>query len=59
MNPITLVLSAVFMLAAAAAATFVNVYLAIALVAIAIFVAASVKVANVWQKFVILRVGKL
>ena len=59
MNPITLVLSAVFMLAAAAAAAFVNLYLAIALLAIAVFIAMSVKVANVWQKFVILRVGKL
>jgi len=59
MNPITLLLSTVFMLAAIAAAGLVNLYLAIPLFIIAVLISMSVKVANVWQKFVILRVGKL
>jgi regulator of protease activity HflC (stomatin/prohibitin superfamily) len=59
MNPITLFLSAAFVLAGLAVGEWVNLYLAPPLLVIAILIALSVKVANVWQKFVILRVGKL
>jgi regulator of protease activity HflC (stomatin/prohibitin superfamily) len=59
MNPITLVLSAVFLLAGVAAGGLLNVYLGVPFFIIAIIVAMSVRVANVWEKFVILRVGKL
>ncbi|KAA0997567.1 slipin family protein [Paraburkholderia panacisoli] len=59
MNPITLFLSAAFVLAGLAVGEWVNLYLAPPLFVIAILIALSVKVANVWQKFVILRVGKL
>ena len=59
MNPITFFLTVIFVLAAAAAGEWINLYLAAPLLLIALIVAASVKVANVWQKFVILRVGKL
>lgn len=59
MNPITLSLSATFALAALVVGEWVSLYLAPPLFVIAILIALSVKVANVWQKFVILRVGKL
>jgi regulator of protease activity HflC (stomatin/prohibitin superfamily) len=59
MNPITLSLSAAFALAGLAVGEWVSLYLAPPLFVIAILIALSVKVANVWQKFVILRVGKL
>jgi SPFH domain / Band 7 family len=59
MNPITLFLTAAFALAGVAAGQWVNIYLAPVFFVIAALVALSVKVANVWQKFVILRVGKL
>ncbi|AIO70782.1 slipin family protein [Burkholderia oklahomensis] len=59
MNPITLFLSAAFVLAALVAGAWGNLYLALPLFAVAVFIALSVKVANVWEKFVILRVGKL
>ncbi len=59
MNPITLLLSTIFMLAAIAAAGLINIYVAIPLFVVAVLISLSVKVANVWQKFVILRVGKL
>ena len=36
-----------------------NLYLGVALIAVAVIVATSLKMANVWQKFVILRMGKL
>jgi len=60
MNPITSFL--VFVLAVgglAAAYLGHQLYLGIALIAVAAVVAASLKMANVWQKFVILRMGKL
>src|SRR3984957_15709223 len=59
MNPITSFL--VFVLAAAGllAGYRNDLYLAIPLFAVAALVAASLKMANVWQKFVILRMGKL
>ena len=59
MNPITLFLTAAFALAGVAAGQWVNIYLAPVFFVLAAVVALSVKVANVWQKFVILRVGKL
>jgi regulator of protease activity HflC (stomatin/prohibitin superfamily) len=59
MNPITVVLSAVFLLAGVSAGGLLNIYLGVPFFVIAIIVAMSVKVANVWEKFVILRVGKL
>jgi regulator of protease activity HflC (stomatin/prohibitin superfamily) len=59
MNPITLSLSIAIALIAVAVGRWVDVYLASPIFLGAILVAASVKVANVWQKFVILRVGKL
>ncbi|WP_035553071.1 MULTISPECIES: slipin family protein [Burkholderiaceae] len=59
MNPITLLISTVFVLAGLATGALVNVYAGIPLFIIAFLVVMSVKVANVWEKFVILRVGKL
>ena len=59
MNPITTFL--VFALAAGGIAVGYreNLYLGVALLAVALIVAASLKMANVWEKFVILRMGKL
>ena len=59
MNPITLLLSTVFLLAGVAMGGLINIYLAIPLFIIALLIVMSVKVANVWEKYVILRVGKL
>jgi regulator of protease activity HflC (stomatin/prohibitin superfamily) len=59
MNPITLALSAAFALAGVAIGEWVSLYMAPPFFVVAILIALSVKVANVWQKFVILRVGKL
>ena len=59
MNPITLVLSAAFVLAAFAAGAWGYLYLAVSLFIVAVLIALSVRVANVWEKFVILRIGKL
>lgn len=59
MNPITAFLALSIALAGLAVGQWVNLYLGILLLAVAAFVALSVKVANVWEKFVILRVGKL
>jgi regulator of protease activity HflC (stomatin/prohibitin superfamily) len=59
MNPITLVISIAFVVAAFVAGEFVSLYLAPPLFIIAILVMLSIKIANVWEKFVILRVGKL
>jgi len=59
MNPITLALSAAFALAGVVIGEWVSLYMAPPFFVVAILIALSVKVANVWQKFVILRVGKL
>ena len=59
MNPITLLLSTIFLLAGVAAGGLFNIYLAIPLFIIALLIVMSVKVANVWEKYVILRIGKL
>ncbi|MGN8159576.1 slipin family protein [Salinisphaera sp. RV14] len=59
MNPITLFCVALCIAAAAAAGFWVSPYLAGVFVLAAVVVALSLKMANVWQKFVILRMGKL
>ncbi|MCA8094688.1 slipin family protein [Burkholderia anthina] len=59
MNPVTLVLSAAFVLAAFAIGAWGHLYLAVPLFIVAVLIALSVRVANVWEKFVILRIGKL
>ena len=59
MNPVTSFLVFLFLVAGIASAYWVNLFVAIALFIVAAVVAASLKMANVWQKFVILRVGKL
>ena len=59
MNPITAFLTFVLILAGLAIGQWVNLYLALPFVAAAAIVAVSLKMANAWQKFVILRMGKL
>jgi regulator of protease activity HflC (stomatin/prohibitin superfamily) len=59
MNPVTSFLVVLCLVAGVAAAYWVNIFLAIALFFVAAIVAASLKMANVWQKFVVLRMGKL
>jgi regulator of protease activity HflC (stomatin/prohibitin superfamily) len=59
MNPLTSFLVFVLVAAAVAIGYFVNQYVALALFAAAVLIASSLKMANVWQKFVILRLGKL
>ncbi len=59
MNPITSFLVFVLILAGLAVGNWVNAYLALAFFAVAAVIAMSLKMANTWQKFVILRMGKL
>jgi SPFH domain / Band 7 family len=59
MNPVTSFLVFAFVAAALGAGYLAQAYVAIALFAVAILIASSLKMANVWQKFVILRLGKL
>ncbi len=59
MNPITSFLVFICIAAAFAVGYFVNPYLAFVFLAAAVLIAMSLKMANVWQKFVILRMGKL
>jgi len=59
MNPITAFLVFAFLVAAAGMGCFVNLYLGAAFFVVAVLVGTSLKMANVWQKFVILRMGKL
>jgi regulator of protease activity HflC (stomatin/prohibitin superfamily) len=59
MNPITAFLSFVLVLVGIAAGYTGHLALGIVFVAASLIVATSIKVANVWQKFVILRMGKL
>jgi regulator of protease activity HflC (stomatin/prohibitin superfamily) len=59
MNPITFFLVAVCILSAAGAGAARLYVLAVLLVLVAAVVAASLKMANTWQKFVVLRAGKL
>jgi regulator of protease activity HflC (stomatin/prohibitin superfamily) len=59
MNPITLFLAAACGIVGLAAGALLNPYVALPFVVVAIIIAFSLKMANVWQKFVILRAGKL
>ena len=59
MNPITLFLVLVLIVGAFAVGYRGNVYVGVAMFVLAVLIAASLKMANVWQKFVILRMGKL
>lgn len=59
MNPITTFLVVVCVLAGLAGREWVNDYLALAFFGAAVIVAFSLKMANTWEKFVILRMGKL
>jgi regulator of protease activity HflC (stomatin/prohibitin superfamily) len=59
MNPITLFLVFACIFAGVAVGQWVSPYLAGAFFAAAAVIAMSLKMANVWQKFVILRMGKL
>src|SRR5579864_7434093 len=59
MNPITSFLVFLLFLAGLAIGYWVNPYLAFVFFASAAIVALSLKMANAWQKFVILRMGKL
>ena len=59
MNPLTSFLVFAFVVAACAVGYFVNPYAGVVLFACAVLIASSLKMANVWQKFVILRLGKL
>jgi regulator of protease activity HflC (stomatin/prohibitin superfamily) len=59
MNPVTSFLVFVCLAAAFATGFFVSPYLSFLFFAAAALIAASLKMANVWQKFVILRMGKL
>jgi len=59
MNSITSFLVLVLMLSGLAAGNWVSPYLALAFFIVAVIVAMSLKMANTWEKFVILRMGKL
>jgi len=59
MNPVTSFLVFVLVAGGVAVGYWENFYLGIALIVLALVVATSLKMANVWQKFVILRMGKL
>ncbi|MGO9443430.1 MAG: slipin family protein [Thiobacillaceae bacterium] len=59
MNPITTFLVFACILAGLAIGNWVNPYLALVFFAAAIVIGLSLKMANAWQKFVILRMGKL
>jgi regulator of protease activity HflC (stomatin/prohibitin superfamily) len=59
MNPITSFLVLVFALAGMAVGQWVNLYLGVLLLACAVVIGMSLKMANVWQRFVVLRMGKL
>src|ERR1700677_41397 len=59
MNPIAAFLAFLCVAAGAATAFWTNIFFALPFLAAAALVASSLKMANVWQKFVILRMGKL
>lgn len=59
MNPVTSFLVFACVLAAAAVGYLVNPFLAVPFLVAAALVGASLKMANAWEKFVILRMGKL
>ncbi len=59
MNPITAFLVAACIAAGLGTAYWVNPYFALAFAALAVLIALALKMANVWEKVVILRMGKL
>ncbi len=59
MNPITSFLVVLLILSGLAAGNWLSPYLALAFFAVAAVIALSLKMANTWEKFVILRMGKL
>jgi regulator of protease activity HflC (stomatin/prohibitin superfamily) len=59
MNPITLFAALALALIGGALLQFVNIPLGVAFIIAAVVVAMSLKVANTWQKFVVLRAGNL
>jgi len=59
MNPITSFLVFACLIAAGAVGFFVSPFFGAALFVVAVVIGSSLKMANVWQKFVILRMGKL
>ena len=59
MNPITAFLVFAFTVTGVVVGYLVNPYIAFAFFGSAVIIAMSLKMANVWQKFVILRMGKL
>jgi hypothetical protein len=59
MNPITSFLVFAFLIAAMSGGYYLHPYLGSAFFAIALVIGTSLKMANAWQKFVILRMGKL
>lgn len=59
MNPITLFLAIVCIAIGVALGTANHVYWGIFFVVVAALIASSLKMANVWQRFVVLRAGKL
>ena len=59
MNPVTSFLVFACLIAAVACGYLGNFYAGVALLAAAAVIVMSLKMANVWQKFVILRMGKL
>jgi len=59
MNPITLFLTILFLAAGIFAGLSLSPWVGVPLVILALIIAASLKMANTWQKFVVLRAGKL
>jgi regulator of protease activity HflC (stomatin/prohibitin superfamily) len=59
MNPVTLFLAFIFFIAGLACGYWVSDGLALVFFSIALIIAFSLKMANQWEKFVILRMGKL
>ena len=59
MNPITVFLTIACLAGAAALGAMGYLYLGIAILFVAVIIAAALKMANTWEKFVILRAGKL
>ena len=59
MNPITVFLTIACLAAGMALGATGHLYSGVAIVIVAIVIASALKMANTWQKFVILRAGKL
>ena len=59
MNPITIFITIVCLAIGAGLSAMGYLYAGIAVVVVAVVIAAALKMANTWQKFVILRAGKL